>query len=329
MPAAMTLRAFLLSGLLAFAAIFSWQVQAHESRPFYIDIRESEPGQFELRARVPASVPSFNRPRIELPSFCQYQQAQAAVRKPFSCSKGIEGAELNIVYPLANPSISSLIRLERSNGQVHNARLGPKQMSWQVPALEERWLLAKDYTILGIEHILIGLDHLLFLACLVFIAGGWRRILITVTGFTIAHSITLAAAALGIVSLPVPAIEAVIALSIIFLARELVLNRRDTLTWRQPVFVASSFGLLHGFGFAAVLADIGLPQTELPVALLFFNIGVELGQLFFVCIAALVFALLRKVFTDMANLHQKGQYFSACAVGVLASFWFFERIAGF
>ncbi|MBB6520874.1 HupE/UreJ family protein [Pseudoteredinibacter isoporae] len=316
--------------LLLFCVLsFSALLQAHESRPFYIDIRETKAGEFSLLARVPESVPAFNRPKIELPDFCQYQQPGQASSRMFSCSQGIEGAELAIVYPLVNPSISTLIRLQRANGQIHNARLGPKQSHWQVPALEERWVLAKDYTILGIEHILIGLDHLLFLACLVFIAGGWRRILITVTGFTIAHSITLAAAALGVIRLPVPAIEAVIALSIIFLARELVLNRRDTLTWRHPVFVASSFGLLHGFGFAAVLADIGLPQTELPVALLFFNIGVELGQLFFVCIAALLFAVLRRLFNDMANLHQQGQFFSACAVGVLASFWFFERIAGF
>ncbi|GAA6150734.1 HupE/UreJ family protein [Pseudoteredinibacter isoporae] len=303
--------------------------QAHESRPFYIEIREVEAGEFSLLARVPSSVPAFNRPQIELPDFCRYQQpGQGSVRR-FRCSQGIEGAELKIVFPLANPSISTLIRLQRANGQVHNARLGPKQSQWEIPALEERWVLAKDYTILGIEHILIGLDHLLFLACLVFIAASWRRILITVTGFTLAHSITLAAAALGVIRLPVPAIEAVIALSIIFLARELILNRRDTLTWRHPVFVASSFGLLHGFGFAAVLADIGLPQTELPVALLFFNIGVELGQLFFVCIAALLFAVLRRLFNELATLHQQGQFFSACAVGVLASFWFFERIAGF
>lgn len=308
---------------------FSAALQAHESRPFYIDIRETSEGEFSLLARVPGSVPAFNRPKIELPDFCEYQQAAKAGNRMFSCSQGIEGAELTIVYPLANPSISTLIRLQRANGQVHNARLGPKENQWLIPALEERWQLAKDYTILGVEHILIGLDHLLFLACLVFIAASWRRILITVTGFTIAHSITLAASALGVIRLPVPAIEAVIALSIIFLARELLLNRRDTLTWRHPVFVASSFGLLHGFGFAAVLADIGLPQTELPVALLFFNIGVELGQLFFVCIAALLFAVLRRLFNDMAALHQKGQYFSACAVGVLASFWFFERIAGF
>lgn len=315
--------------LLLCLLIVSAGAHAHESRPFYIDIREINTGEFQLLARVPASVPNFNRPKIELPEFCRYQSKKALATLVFQCDKGLEEGELTIVYPLVNPSISTLIRLQRANGQIHNARLGPKENSWAVPALEERWVLAQDYTILGVEHILIGLDHLLFLACLVFIAGGWRRILITVTGFTIAHSITLAASALGLVRLPVPAIEAVIALSIIFLARELILNRRETLTWRYPVLVASSFGLLHGFGFAAVLADIGLPQTELPVALLFFNIGVELGQLFFVCIAALLFAMLRRLFTDMASLHARGQYISASMVGVLASFWFFERVAGF
>lgn len=308
--------------------LFAQLAQAHESRPFYININELSPGQFRLMAKVPASVPSFNRPSVVLPAGCEYRDKGSALRS-FSCDDGLAGKTLAIKFPLANPSISTLFRLQFANGQLHNGRLGPKQNQWQVPAQESFSQVAKDYTWLGVEHILIGYDHLLFLACLLFIAGSVRRIIIMITGFTLAHSITLAAAALELVYLPVPAIEAVIALSIVLLARELVLNRRDTLSWRQPVLVSSSFGLLHGFGFAAVLQDIGLPQTELPAALLFFNIGVELGQLLFICAAALIFLALGKLLAGLRQQYGLVQSISGYLVGSLACFWLFERLAGF
>ncbi|MDP6586685.1 MAG: HupE/UreJ family protein, partial [Anaerolineales bacterium] len=215
------------------------------------------------------------------------------------------------------------------NGQVFSQHLGPQQSRWRVPAEETITGVASQYTVLGIEHILSGYDHLLFLACLLFIAGGLRNIVITITGFTLAHSITLAAAALQWLYLPVPAVEASIALSIIFLARELVLNNRQTLSWRRPVLVSISFGLLHGFGFAAVLTEIGLPQTEVPAALLFFNLGVELGQLLFVMVAAFIFILLTRLVKVVKRQHQGLQLTCGYGVGILACFWLCERTAEF
>lgn len=329
-----SLQYWLLTG---FAIIFAWglfglnSAEAHESRPYYVEINEEGNGLFRMVSKVPASVPGFNRPSIELPEGCQYQTAESkrASLRRFQCQEGLTGKELRIVFPLMNPSISSLIRMELLNGQVHNARLGPKQDRWEVPATESFSQVAKDYALLGVEHILEGYDHLLFLACLLFIAGGLRKIVITVTGFTLAHSVTLVASSMGWVYLPVPAIEAVIALSIVFLARELVLNRRDTLTWQRPVLVSVSFGLLHGFGFAAVLQDIGLPQTELPAALLFFNIGVEIGQLLFVLTAALVFVVLNKLLRGFAVQGSRLQVVSGYMVGCLACFWLMERLAAF
>ena len=154
--------------------------------------------------------------------------------------------------------------------------------------------MVKTYLVFGVEHILSGMDHLLFIACLIFIAGTWRRILVTITGFTIAHSLTLTLSALELIRLPVPPIEATIALSIVFLAREIALDRRDTLTWRYPIAVSAGFGLLHGLGFASALKDIGLPQTEIPAALLAFNVGVEIGQIMFVSSMLVVFWLITK-----------------------------------
>ena len=182
-----------------------------------------------------------------------------------------------------------------------------------------------QYTRLGIEHIWTGFDHLLFVLCLIWIAGTWRRILITITGFTLAHSITLALAALEIVRLPVPPIEAVIALSVMFLAVEITRGRRNNLTWNYPVAVSSSFGLLHGLGFAAVLNEIGLPRTELLTGLVCFNIGVEVGQVLF----ALGVVLVLQLVNQWARFAVVGQTAVGYFVGGIATYWFFERTTGF
>ena len=196
--------------------------------------------------------------------------------------------------------------------------------------------VAREYTVLGVEHIWIGIDHLLFVACLLFIAGTTRRLLITITGFTVAHSITLALSALELVRIPTPPVEAAIALSVVFMAWEIVKGNKDSLTWRYPVAVSSSFGLLHGLGFAAVLRDIGLPQVELPTALLFFNIGVEIGQVLFVLALLLAFYLIRpvliRVFSTARELSMHWTTLTTpvgYVVGSLASYWMIDRVAGF
>ena len=170
-------------------------------------------------------------------------------------------------------------------------------------------------------------------ACLVLIAGTWRRILVTITGFTIAHSVTLTLAALELVHVPVPPIEVMIALSIVFLAREIACDRRDTLTWRYPIVVSSTFGLLHGFGFASALKDIGLPQTEIPAALLSFNVGVETGQLEFVATILFVFWLMTQALNmlKLASVHwlQRLEKPVAYMVGGITMFWTLDRFSGF
>ncbi|MBW2190201.1 MAG: HupE/UreJ family protein [Deltaproteobacteria bacterium] len=185
------------------------------------------------------------------------------------------------------------------------------------------------------QHILGGYDHLLFLVCLLLIAGTGRRILVTITGFTIAHSVTLALSALGVVRVPVAPVEAAIALSIVFLAVEIVRGDPDSLTYRYPIAVAASFGLLHGFGFAAVLGETGLPQTEIPAALFFFNLGVEVGQIAFVVGIIFVYQLARSALGALGlralaadRLHQLRTP-AAYAVGSLASLWMIQRVATF
>ena len=174
----------------------------------------------------------------------------------------------------------------------------------------------------------MGIDHLLFVLALLFITKGIRKLVKTITAFTVAHSITLSLSALGIVGLPGPPVEAMIALSIVFLGLELLHSkeRKESLTLKSPWIVAFTFGLLHGFGFAGALSDIGLPQGEIPTALLLFNIGVELGQLVFVIVAM---ALLWGFRLFEITWPKKARLIPPYAIGGLASFWLIERVVAF
>ena len=180
---------------------------------------------------------------------------------------------------------------------------------------------------MGVEHILFGIDHLLFVLALILITKGRWKILKTITAFTIAHSITLSLAALGYVNFPTPPVEAVIALSIVFLAIEIIKNLqgKQTLTSKKPWLVAFTFGLLHGFGFAGALANIGLPQQDIPWALAFFNIGVELGQIAFVLAVLVIIKILS--FKKQWPMYLKK--IPAYAIGSLATFWMLERVIAF
>jgi hypothetical protein len=202
--------------------------------------------------------------------------------------------------------------------------LQPQDTVLAIPAPEASRGVFLDFLLLGFEHIWLGIDHLLFVAGLIFVARSWRRVLLTVTGFTVAHSLTLALAALDLVRLPPRAIEAAIALSIVFLAVEVVKGPRDTLTWRRPVVVAASFGLLHGFGFAAVLREVGLPTEGLVTALFAFNLGIEAGQAVFASILIALIALAGR-FGRLAH-GPAAQRFAGYAVGTIASYWMIERL---
>ena len=184
------------------------------------------------------------------------------------------------------------------------------------------------YTGLGIGHILTGVDHLLFVLALVLIVRGRRRLLLTITAFTIAHSITLALATLGVVRIAGPPVEATIALSIVFVASEILRLRqgREGIAVRKPWVIAFAFGLLHGLGFAGALAEVGLPQNSIPLALLFFNVGVEIGQLIFIAVVLAFAAIARRV---LRNHDEWTVALPAYLIGSVASFWVFERIAAF
>ncbi len=217
-------------------------------------------------------------------------------RARIRCQHGLDGERMAIAG-LEGTQTDVLVRIETRNGAVWNARLTPAAPEVTVAAASNWFAVASTYLGLGITHILFGVDHLLFVFCLLLLVRDTRKLLLTVTAFTVAHSITLTAATLGIVHVPAAPVEATIALSIVFLARELLSGEanRSGVTRSYPWVVAFSFGLLHGLGFASALAEIGLPQGEIPLALFAFNLGVELGQLAFIAAVLTIWRLLRMI----------------------------------
>jgi HupE / UreJ protein len=187
--------------------------------------------------------------------------------------------------------------------------------------------VARRYVGLGIEHILLGIDHLLFVLGLMLLVRGPWMLAKTITAFTLAHSITLALATLGFVNAPARPVDAAIALSIVFLAAEILHARqgRPGLTSRKPWVVAFVFGLLHGVGFAGALTQLGLPPGEIPLALLFFNVGVEIGQLMFVAVVLALGWALRQL---QVRWPRWAEPLPAYAIGTIAAFWFIERTSG-
>jgi hydrogenase/urease accessory protein HupE len=306
---------------------------AHEVRPGYLELRETEPSLFATTWKVPALgdyrlaiepvFPDYCRPIGE--SMTAQLDSAYIERGWIRCAQGLAGARI-LIRGLEVTQTDVLVRIEAADGSVKTARLTPSQPAFTVPAQPSRLSVFWTYSQLGVEHILTGVDHLLFVLCLVFLVRTVRKLLATVTAFSIAHSITLAAATLGFVHVPVPPVEATIALSIVFLACELLHDptSRSNITRSYPWLVAFSFGLLHGLGFAGALAEVGLPQGEIPVALFSFNVGVECGQLAFI---TAVFSLGYLVRAAIPRIPTWSLRAVAYGIGCIASYWIFERLA--
>ena len=310
-------------------------------RPAYLEIRQIGEQDYSVLWKLPLRGDG-SRPRLELrlpegaesPGRGQPQKLGNAAIERFAISRqgGLEGGRIAVDGLVGTP-FEVLVRIEWRDGNTQVARLTPTEQSFVVASSPDTAEVLRTYTLFGIEHILQGIDHLLFVACLILIAGSWKRILITITGFTIAHSITLTLAALELLRIPVAPVEAVIALSIVFLARELAIDRRDTLTWRYPIAVSVSFGLLHGFGFASALSELGLPPGEIPAALLSFNVGVEIGQIIFVVFILLAMRVFRAAFgvspAGTASAMPMTQIVIVYGIGSLAAFWMLQRLGSF
>jgi hydrogenase/urease accessory protein HupE len=318
---------FLLIGVFATGAF------AHEVRPAYLELRQTSADSYDVLWKIPGRGDNLRfGVYARLPGNCQKSSEiqTTAINNAFSdrwtvqCKGGITGGTI-FIEGLSSSVIDVLVRIQRLDGTIQVTRLTPSAPSFTVEASPSRVQLAGTYVSLGVEHILYGIDHLLFVLGLMLLVCDFRSLVKTITAFTVAHSITLAAATLGYVHVEVAPVEATIALSILFLAAELIRSQRGEsgIAQRAPWVVAFGFGLLHGLGFASTLGKMGLPHSEIPVALLLFNVGVELGQLGFV----LVFiSFARSLATLEIRWPAWTRAIPAYSIGAFAALTFMQRL---
>jgi hydrogenase/urease accessory protein HupE len=311
------------------------QLQAHEVRPAYLELKQTAPETFDVFWKVPGRDDMRLSLYVKVPQNCkpvslqnQYSTGDAFIERwILKCDGGLAGKTIAI-EGLAATITDVLVRMERLDGTMQATRLTAGRPSFVVDTSPHAFQVAITYGRLGIEHILTGIDHLLFILALIIITNGGWKLVKTVTAFTISHSITLTAATLGFVHVPQRPVEAVIALSIVFVAAEILHARqgREGIAARAPWAVALTFGLLHGLGFASGLSSAGLPQAHIPVALLFFSMGVELGHFLFVGFVISLIALLRH---PKLTIPQWAKLIPPYAIGSIAMFWVIQRIAAF
>lgn len=314
--------------------------QAHEIRPAYLELKETAPGQFSVLWRTPVLSGMRLPVALKLPDEVRnlkdpvvQELADSLVERRWieAAPNGFAGKRIE--FPGLQLTITDvLVRFEMRDGMKGASIVHPSQPWFELSAAPSKLQVAGTYLRLGIEHILGGIDHLLFILALMILVKGTRRLIATVTAFTVAHSITLAGATLGFVRVPQQPVEACIALSIVFVASEIVHAHQGWQGWteRWPWIVAFTFGLLHGFGFAGALNAVGLPQTAIPVALLFFNVGVEIGQLLFIAAILSIMAFARWLIRRTAIPQPAWAWRVApYSIGGLAAFWMIQRIVAF
>ena len=330
----------LLAGALVCAAL---PARAHELRPGYLEIREVAQDQFDVLWKVPARGEQRLSLSARLPETCSVASPRSSLvgdafveRWRAVCPGGLAGHTISI-EGLRATRTDVLVRLEGVDGAEQIRRLTPEQASFEVTAAPGRLEVTGTYFLVGVEHILLGVDHVLFVLGLLLLVGSWPRLIGTVTAFTLAHSVTLAASVLGLVHLAQAPVEATIALSVAFVAAEILHGEegRPGLAARAPWVVACAFGLLHGFGFAGALRAVGLPERNIPLALLSFNVGVEAGQLLLIAgVVALLWGGTRLAGAQDApgGLRRARPVLRtvvAYGIGSLAAFWAVQRIAAF
>jgi len=301
-------------------ALFSMAVSAHEMTIAEMELRESARGEFSWTWTATSDARA-----VDLDLIPQWPEGCSVEGRLIHCGpNGLTGTLT--VSGVGKRYSAVMVKVDWLDGQTRVYTLTGNTPSVQLygSADDKRGIseIAQAYTVLGVEHILTGYDHLAFVLGLLFLVGFRRKLIWTITAFTCAHSLTLASAALGILTLRPPPVEASIALSIVLVANEAITDR-DTLARRFPAVLAFLFGLVHGLGFAGALKEIGLPQAHLPIALLTFNVGVEMGQLLTVAVCYGIYRLLPR---DAVWL-PRARIASLYVIGTLAAFWSWSRVA--
>ncbi len=331
----MTLPGKQLSWILAIVFLFCAAASsAHVFAPALLAVRQTSDGIYAVSWKQPVVRTKGSRLVPRLPRQCVRTDAAFQARSEdtgfieeweIDCQSGLVGSEI-AVQGIAASGANVLIRIELADGRTLHRVLTPDEPVYRIPERQSHLSVVGDYVEIGIDHILTGWDHLLFVLGLVLLLGWGRALAWAVTAFTLGHSITLAVAVLGFVRFPPALVEVMIAFSIYLLAIELVRSSKgkQAVMERAPWLVATGFGLLHGLGFAGSLAETGLPSGNIPLALFAFNLGIEFGQLFILGVALLAFAALRRLALPWpAWTH----YLPAYGIGCMAAFWLFERVA--
>lgn len=317
--------------------IWAGPAQAHPLAPALLELRETQPTRYSVFWRTSLqrvqTVDVFPR----LPESCQPlgpkpiadgEGTSLVLRWTVQCASGL-GGERIVFAGLERSRINVILRIETLDGAVRQALLDARQTEYLVPAAGAAAPVFTKYLNLGFEHLLTGLDHLLFVAGLLLLIPGLRRLLITVTAFTLGHSVTLALATLGYVQVNAALTELGIALSILVLACELARPAAAAQSFfrRKPWNMAAAFGLLHGLGFAGALSEVGLPRAEIPQALLAFNLGIEAGQVAVIALLLAGAVASRRVLRALRapRLAAAGVQLPVYLIGSLAAYWCFER----
>ncbi|MEP5936779.1 MAG: HupE/UreJ family protein [Erythrobacter sp.] len=304
---------------------------ADEVRPMALDLVEQTSGNWSLSWKQPVASGNASIIIPTIPANCR-KIAEPVIRRANAAYLG--SLDLNCDGVLGGQTVSlpgligrsdALLRVQPIDQPVQSLRLTSGNPSVEIIAEPDRWQVLRSYFVIGGEHILMGWDHLLFVIALVLLVGRGWAVVGAATAFTVSHSITLAASVLGFAGLPQAPVEALIALSIVFLAVELARDNFASWTRRWPWIVAFGFGLLHGFGFAGALSEIGLPQGEVPAALLAFNLGVEAGQIAVILVVLLLRKLLQRFIPKSEALALK---IVTYGIGITASYWLLDRVLG-
>lgn len=325
----MKLRVVLL--LLVLTLLGSMPARADELRPGYLELTQQDPQHWKMVWKAPILGGVATRARPAMPPFCtltpldsRLDSGSVIATGRFTCTGPIEGQQVGLAG-LETGYTDALLRVAPLGRPVQTERLTQDRPLVTVTTRPDAWQVARTYLLLGVEHILTGYDHLLFVVALVLLLGRLGVVVRAATAFTVAHSITLVGSTLGLIGLAQAPVEALIALSIMFLAVEIVKQQEGAprLSERIPWVVAFLFGLLHGFGFAGALREIGLPESDVPTALMTFNVGVELGQLVIVAACLAAMALIRR---SSPRALRPATLVATYAIGITASFWFLQRL---
>jgi hypothetical protein len=318
---------------LALGLTVAQAAQAHRFAPSLLKVNEIADQQYNMVWKTPAQGTSNVPLRPVWPDSCEVKNASPPQMEgtgkvsswQLHCSglgeDGLVGETLGVVGLGANQA-SAMVMVSLLDGRQYQQVLNAEQPEFVVPLESSAGDVMSDYSLLGIEHIWGGIDHLLFVFGLLLLVGGGTRLLWTITAFTVGHSITLSLVTLGFFDYPVALVEFTIAVSIFVLAVELTRVKKHDMLWRNPWWLAGGFGLLHGMGFAGALVETGLPQDNLPLALLFFNVGIEIGQIAFILMALALWMLVRR---PLAPWQDRLLPIPVYILGALSAMWCIER----